>query len=299
VQYQADSLGLSGSVTSILRDLIQEKLGLSYEARQFDIVADRLAPLLVARGLRSFMEYYYLLKYSDVPEEWLKVMDALAVQETYFWREIDQLRAIVVHIVPALVRELAGRPLRIWSIPCASGEEPLTIAMLLEEERWFDRAPIELLGSDASPAAIARARAGRYTERSFRNLPPALRHKYFVKDESGWRVDPRLLGRVSYDVVNLMAAEEVARHATAPIICCRNVFIYFSDRGIRRALGVFERMMPAPGYLCVSASESLLRRTSVFELEEIGEAFMYVKKAAGHSRPDSQLSAPAAGERAC
>jgi chemotaxis protein methyltransferase CheR len=274
MRYQADSLGLTGSVTLIVRDLIHEKLGLSYEPHQFDMLADRLAPLVVARGFSSFIDYYYLLKYSDVPDEWLNVMDALSVQETYFWREIDQLRAVVREVVPQLVARLAGKPLRVWSVPCASGEEPLTIAMLLAETGWFERAPIEVLGSDASPAAIARARAGRYTQRSFRNLPPDLREKYFVAHDHDWSVVPALHQRVSYDLINLMAEAEVARHAAAPVIVCRNVFIYFSDESIRRALAVFERMMPSPGYLCVSASESLLRRTTVFELEEIGGAFM-------------------------
>lgn len=280
MQYRADSLGLSGSVTTLFRDLIHDQLGLVYEPHQFDQVADRLAPLIVARGLGSFMDYYYLLKYSAEPDEWLRVIDALAVQETYFWREIDQLRAVVECVVPQLVKALHGRPLRIWSIPCATGEEPLTIAMLLAEAGWFDRAPIELLASDASPAALERARMGRYTHRSFRNLPTALRDKYFVQHDGYWSVVADLQQRVSYDIVNLMVEEQVARHASAPVIFCRNVFIYFSDRSIRRALGVFERLMPSPSYLCVAASESLLRRTSVFDLQEIGGAFMYVKGAA-------------------
>jgi chemotaxis protein methyltransferase CheR len=277
MQYNVDALGLSGSVTTLLRDLIHEQLGLMYDPGQLDQVADRLAPLVVARGLGSFLDYYYLLKYSSEPDEWLKVMDALAVQETYFWREIDQLRAIVTSIVPQLVEALNGEPLRIWSIPCATGEEPLTIAMLLSEAGWFERAPIKLIASDASPGAIARARRGNYTRRSFRNLPPALREKYFVEHEDCWSVIPSLRQRVSYDIVNLMSEAEVARHADAPIVFCRNVFIYFSDRSIRRAVSVFERLMPSPGYLCVAAAESLLRRTSTFELQEHGGAFIYVK----------------------
>ncbi len=278
MQFRADSLGLSGSVTTILRDLVHDQLGLFYEPTQFDQLADRLAPLVVARGLGSFMDYYYLLKYSADPDEWLKVIDALAVQETYFWREIDQLRALVDCVVPQLVADLRGEPLRIWSIPCASGEEPLTIAMLLSEAGWFDRAAIELIGSDASPRAILRAEKGEYTQRSFRNLPPALLEKYFVAHENCRTITPAGRKRVSYDVVNLMAEEQVARHAAAPVIVCRNVLIYFSEQSIRRALGVFERLMPSPSYLCVGASESLLRRTSIFELQEIGGAFMYVKE---------------------
>jgi chemotaxis protein methyltransferase CheR len=280
MQYRLDSLGLSGTVTTLLRDLIHERLGLFYDTAQFDQLADRLAPLVAARGLQSFMDFYYALKYTAPPDEWRGVMDALAVHETYFWREIDQLRAVVREVVPALVDALDGRPLRIWSVPCASGEEPLTLAMLLSEAGWFARAPIEIAGSDASPRAIALAQAGLYRSRSFRNLSPARLEQYFAREGDAWRVSPALHRRVTFSVVNLMDAGAVAPLASAPIILCRNVFIYFSDQSIRRGLGVFERAMPSPGFLCVGASESLLRRTDVFELEEIGGAFIYVKGAA-------------------
>ena len=277
MQYYAESLGLTGQVTSIFRELIHDRLGLFYDPDQFDHVADRLAPLVVARGLMSFMDYYYVLKYSNEDEEWARVMDALAVQETYFWREVDQIRAVVDHVVPLLAGRLGGRTLKIWSVPCATGEEPLSLALALQEGRWFDRLPIEIVGSDASRAAIAKASLGRYGSRSFRNLPSHLREKYFMPDGDKWRVSPELHERVAYDVVNLVADDEVARHAGAPIIFCRNVFIYFSDRSIRRTVGAFMRSMPDPGFLCIGASESLLRLDTGFDLEEIGGAFVYVK----------------------
>ena len=278
MQFRVDSLGLSGGVTQVLRDLIHQRLGLFYEATHFDQVADRLAPLVVARGMGSFMDYYYFLKYSNEQEEWTKVMDALAVHETYFWREIDQLRAVVDVVVPALARSGASS-LKIWSVPCSTGEEPLTIAMLLSEAGWFDRLPIQVVGSDASPNAIGHARAGQYGQRSFRNLPEKMREKYFRPRDNKWCIVPDVHQRVSYDIVNLVAEDEVRRHASAPIVLCRNVFIYFSEDSIRRALRVFERAMPAPGYLCVGASESLLRRTVAFELQDVGGAFIYVKDA--------------------
>jgi chemotaxis protein methyltransferase CheR len=277
---RADALGLVGHVTTLLMDLIHDQLGLHYTPADADQVGDRLAPLVVGRGLSSFMDYYYVLKYTPDPDDWLKVIDALAVQETYLWREIDQLRAVVDHLVPTLVKAQGGRPLRIWSSACASGEEPLTLAILLTEAGWFDRAPIELVASDASPAAIARARKGEYTQRSFRNLPLSLRDKYFVAHDNRWTVIPELHRRVSYDLVNLVADDQVTRYASAPIILCRNVFIYFSDRSIQRTLAMFERAMPSPSYLGVGVSESLLRRTSAFDLQEIGGAFIYMKNAA-------------------
>ena len=293
MQFRAESLGLAGHVTTILRELVHERLGLFYDEGQVDLLADRLAPLVVARGFGSFMEYYYLLKYSDDGEEWGRVMDALAVNETYFWREIDQVRAVVDHVVPKLTAELDGRPLKIWSVPCATGEEPLTLAMLLDEGGWFDRAPIEIVASDASRGAIARATAGRYGERAFRNLPPVQRERYFrIVDDGRWAVAPELQRRIVYDVVNLVAADEVARHADAPIIFCRNVFIYFSDRSIVRALDSFAASMPDPAFLCVGASESLLRLTGRFGLQEIGGAFIYVKDHNGTGGRAAAISMP-------
>lgn len=293
MEFRADSLGLAGGVTTILRDLIHERLGICYEPPQFQQVADRLAPLVVARGLSSFLDYYYALKYSDDPVEWERVIDAIAIQETYFWREIDQIRAIVEHVVPQLVERSKGRPVKIWSAPCASGEEPLTIAMALSEAGWFDRAEFTIVGSDASPAAVAKARAGVYGARAFRNLPAPLKAKYFSKcGEAQWAVVPELHSRVRHDVINLMDADAVARHADAPVIFCRNVFIYFSDRAIGRVVGAFAESMPDPGYLCVGASESLLRLATRFDLQEIGGAFVYVKTDAVRERRALAMTAP-------
>jgi chemotaxis protein methyltransferase CheR len=277
---QADNLGLSSSALPLLRDLIHDRIGVFFENGRYDLLRDRIAPLVVDRGFGSFLDYYYLLKYDEgSAEDWGRVMDAISVAETYFWREIDQVRGIVTRAVPELVKANPGATLRIWSAPCASGEEPLTIAMMLAEEGWYDRIPIEIHASDASPAAIERAKAGRYRERSFRSLPLALREKYFHQEEGTWTVAPALHRRIaSWSVVNLLDEPAVAARSAVPVIFCRNVFIYFSDAGIRRVVEQFARAMPSPAYLCVGASESLLRVTSRFELEELGGAFVYVKR---------------------
>ena len=133
-------------------------------------------------------------------------------------------------------------------MPCASGEEPLTIAMMLDMAGWFGRAPIEIHASDASPAQVARARAGRYRERSFRALPANLRERYFRADGDAWVPDAALASRItSWSVVNLMDRERVAPLARAPVIFCRNVFIYFSQDGVRDVVNRFADLMPSPG----------------------------------------------------
>jgi len=275
----SDYLGLSMAAMPLLRDIVHERTGIYFAADRLDILADRLAPLVLERGFESFLDYYYLLKYDPcATQEWGRLIDAISVPETYFWREPDQIQAIINQVVPQLVHANPYETLRLWTVPCATGEEPLTIAMMLDLAGWFARTNIEIHASDASPKAIARAQAGRYRERAFRSLTAPLRERYFQRNGDGWTVDPDLARRVtSWSVVNLMD-DEVAVRARVPIVFCRNVFIYFSESGVRHVVDRFADAMPTPGFLCVGASESLLRATTKFELEEIAGAFVYVKR---------------------
>jgi chemotaxis protein methyltransferase CheR len=279
LRFYTESLGLPESAFALLRDLIHERTGLFYDDSKRDLLADKLSARVVDRGFSSFLDYYYLLKYdeTEAAEEWRRVMDALSVPETYFWRELDQVRALVERVVPEHFARAPLTPFRVWSAACCSGEEPLSIAMALNEAGWFGRAPIEITATDASPAAIDRARRGLYRDRSFRALPPELRAKYFTGEAGGWRVDAGLQARITYDTQNLLQPE-VARRAAVHAIFCRNVFIYFSADAIRKTVQRFHAQMPSPGYLFLGASESLLKLTTDFELQEAGGAFVYVKK---------------------
>ena len=277
--FYAETLGLSGSAFVLLRDLIHERTGLFYENGKSDLLTDKLSPLVIERGFSSFLDYYYLLKYdAEADSEWKRVVNALSVQETFFWREVDQIRAVADVLVPQHFSVSRAQPLRIWSAACATGEEPISIAIALNENGWFDRAPIEIHATDASSVAIERARRGLYRERSFRSLPAALREKYFTEENGGRRVAGELHAKIKWATANITNETDVALLATAPIIFCRNVFIYFSDDAIRKTVKQFASRMPAPGYLFTAASESLLRLTTTLQFQEIGGAFVYVKQ---------------------
>ncbi|MCT7988217.1 CheR family methyltransferase [Laspinema olomoucense] len=286
-------LQLSDSVFTILRDLIHERAGLYYENDKREILADKLTPCVIERGLNSFLDYYYLLKYDALAtEEWKLVIDALSVQETFFWRESDALTALVEVLLPQYLAERRGsfapggsysfssKPLRIWSSACATGEEPLSIGMALEEGGWFERLRIELYASDAATGAIAKARRGVYRDRSFRNFPASLQEKYFTKSELGWQVSSSLHKRIHWNVANLMNGSEIELLSQSDIIFCRNVFIYFSPDSIRKTVDYFYQRMPNRAYLFLGSSESLLKLNSDFDLQEIGGAFVYVKEKA-------------------
>ena len=186
-------------------------------------------------------------------------------------------------LLPLHRRQNGNAPLRIWSAACCTGEEPLSIAMALNEVGAFERGPIEIVASDASRSLLERARSGVYGERSFRNLSDDLRHRYFTPTKNGWRVDSDLHSRIQWHTANLVDPVQVAPLARANVIFCRNVFIYFSDHTIRRIVRTFSQAMPAPGYMFVGAAESLVRLSTDLTLEEIGSAFVYVKKTASEA----------------
>src|SRR6185295_2582104 len=124
---RSQNLVLPEGTTSLIQSLIHERTGMYFDNGKSDILIDKLSPLVIERGFTSYLDYYYLLKYdASARAEWQNVMNALSVQETYFWREFDQIRALVQTLVPRWLAKNAGSTLRIWSAACATGEEPLT-----------------------------------------------------------------------------------------------------------------------------------------------------------------------------
>jgi len=260
----------------LLRDLIHERTGIFFETERLDQLMEKVEALAQARECSSFLDYYYLLKYEENGvEDWARVMDALSVQETYFWREMGQVRTLIDHIVPAWFQK-ASAPLRIWSAASATGEEPYSILIALIEAGWGNH-PIEIRGSDGSPSALEKSAAATYREKSFRGFPAHLKEKYFSPLGKEWKLRPEFARRVKFHRANLLATEEISSLARSPVIFCRNVFIYFSPHAVRQTVAAFASRMPAGGHLFVGAAESLLKLTADFELREIGESFVYVR----------------------
>jgi chemotaxis protein methyltransferase CheR len=292
----ADVLGFSESAFLLLRDLIAQRTGVYFAHDKRDLLADKLADVLAARGMTSYLDYYYLLRYdADAATHWGELVDRLAVPETYFWRQPDQILA-TARVLAARHRALRpSAPFRIWSAACCSGEEPLSIAIALAESGALDGHPVEIVGSDASEAMLARARRGIYGERSFRSLPAALRDRYFRAEAAGWRIDPAIHARVRWTRANLMDAGEVAPMASSDVVFCRNVLIYFSDDTVAHVARLLAAGMPDHAHLCLGASESLTRVSSEFELVEVGGAFMYTKSGARNGAPPHEAESRVGG----
>jgi chemotaxis protein methyltransferase CheR len=292
----ADVLGFSESAFVLLRDLIAQRTGVYFSLDKRDLLADKLADLLAARGMTSYLDYYYLLRYdAEAEAHWGELIDRLAVPETYFWRQPDQILATASVLASRHFARRPRTPFRIWSAACCSGEEPLSIAIALAEAGVLGRYPVEIVASDASDAMLARARRGLYGERSFRALPAPLRDRYFSREGAAWRIDPAIHCLVRWVRANLVEARDVAPLASADVVFCRNVLIYFADDTVAQVARLLAAAMPDDAHLCLGASESLTRVSSAFELVEVGGAFMYTKRPGENGAPPREAEARVVG----
>ena len=280
VEFGAALFSLPDSSYYLLRDLIAERTGVLFDESKRSLLADKISELVTANGLSSFLDYYYLLRYDSASEEhWTALINRLSVPETFFWRQAEQFEALASIVAPKHYERDPRRPLRIWSAACCTGEEPISIAIALDRAGWADRMPIEIRATDASPAMVERARAASYAERSFRQLPPDLKARYFESDGSDrWRPRPSLTRSIRYGIANLARRSDIESLAESDVIFCRNVFIYFGDEAIRNVVRVFSERMSPDGCVFLGASESLTRLGLDLELAEIGRAFAYVKE---------------------
>ena len=264
----------------LVRDLIHDYSGLSFESEAGSILARRLAKRLAFLGIRDFRDYYRLLRYGrDREQELSDLMDLLTTNETYFFRETFQLKALTDEIIPELLRRRGERsgeiPLRIWSAGCSTGEEPYTVAMLLLETGCCQGAPVEIIGTDISHRVLHHARRGVYGDSAFRATDGYYRQKYFRREGEGFRIIDAVRDLVTISHLNLLDEARLALISRVDIILCRNVMIYF-DRPVRVLVAaVFYRALREGGYLLLGHADSLMNITTAFVLRHLVNDMVY------------------------
>ncbi len=246
------------------------------EAKRYYVVR-RLADRMKATGTTSFDSYFGRLR-GDLDGEIEQFINAFTVNETYFYREEHQLRCLTTDI---LAQRIAARPrgdaLRMWSVPCSTGEEPYSIAIwLLENWPQVDAYDIEIVGSDIDTEVLEAARGGVYGRRALMRLSPDLVERYFepAGDEQ-WRIVDDLRGSVRFTAANIMDLAQTAAHGRFDVIFCRNMLIYFDDASRRMAAeNLFESLLPG-GYVCLGHTESMSRISPLFEVCRYADAIVY------------------------
>jgi chemotaxis protein methyltransferase CheR len=272
-------LDLPDDIFRQLRDEIYKRTGMFFADSSKYLVQKRLSPRARELSFDSFQKYFYFLQYDPRSDaEYDHIFDLITTNETYFFREPAQLTAFAEEIVPELLGRKPVKKLRIWSAGCASGEEPYSIAILLQENGWFNQSSIEIFGSDLNQQVLARARRGIYRENSFRATSQILREKYFTRQpDASWQISDEIRNRVSFGRMNIYDQARVSLLGYLDVVFCRNVIIYFDDASKRTVINNFYQRLVDGGYLLLGHSESLISLSTQFKLKHLKNDMVYQK----------------------
>ena len=283
----ADVKPLSEEEFPLFQRLIYREAGIFLSDAKKELLVARLRRRLRARGVRSFLAYYRLLKHD--PEERMRMLDCISTNETQFFREPRQLEFLEHRLLPDL-RSAGRRPrgLQAWSAGCSTGEEPYSLAMILL--RNLPDWSVEILATDLSTRVLEQARAALWPIEKAEEIPPAYRKQFMLRgtrrQEGKMKAGPEVRSVVRFARLNLNDQEYPAL-GLFDLIFCRNVLIYFGAESRERVIGRLLAHLAPQGALFLGHAESLSGLTS--QVRGIGS------NAYTHAAPADRIREPAAG----
>jgi len=270
---------LSDSDFLKFQEFFYRKTGIHFDQNKHYFVDKRVLERMGATGAESFRDYFTTLRFQSSGEELQHLTNLMTVNETYFLREEYQFRCLVDSILPEILGHKTSRtPIRIWCIPSSSGEEPYSIALyLLENWPAITQWDVEIIASDIDTGILDKAREGRYSARSVRQIPVPWLTKYFRQEGDEYLLNDDLKQVVDFTRVNLNEPEQTRPYRNFDVIFCRNLLIYFDDLSRKAAAETFYDALAPGGWILLGHSESMSRISSLFKVRKFPEALVYQK----------------------
>jgi chemotaxis protein methyltransferase CheR len=272
-------------------DAIVQHTGIIIREKDWNILDKKISIRMQDLNLKSPQEYYQLLNDNDwrCHQEWEKLSVLLTNNESYFFRDENQINLLREHIIPELIqRNQFHRTIRICSVGCSTGEEPYSLAIMLKEAILdFWQWKITILGIDIDRQALNEARKGIYNPWSFRGVSELIKQKYFEKIKNQYHLSPEIKKIVKFQAVNLVKDAFPQAHTELremDLMVCRNVFIYFEEAATANVLEKIYYTLKASGYFLAGHTELSGHDLKKFETKVFPESIIYQKK-------DSSISA--------
>lgn len=243
-------------------DLVYEKTGIFLKPEKKELLNARLGKRLRATGIESFKQYYEYVINDRSGDELVHLIDNVSTNFTSFFRENSHFEILSSTVLPAFVKEGRGKSKEIllWSSASSSGEEPYTMAMVVED--FVSRHPgmrYRIMATDISTRVLAQAKRGVYADERVTKVPTPFLKKYFQKgvgNSDGYvKVKDELRRMVHFDRFNLMG--DFPWRAAIDVIFCRNVMIYFNRETQQELVSKFHEALTPGGYLFIGHSESI------------------------------------------
>ena len=263
-----------------LCEYFYRRTGIMFAENKRYFVERRVEERMHQAGCEAFRDYFSLIRFQSSGEEMQRLVNQLTVNETYFLREQYQFSALAAEILPEVVKDReAGSTVRIWSMPCSTGEEPYSIAIsILESWSRADDFAIEISASDIDSRVLSMAQRGIYSERSVHRVSTELRSKYFARLANGdHQICDDIRNSIDFSLANIMNPNHTARYRSIDVIFCRNMLIYFDDVSRRQAAEAFYECLTPGGFICLGHSESMGRISSLFTPRKFLDTIVYQK----------------------
>jgi len=273
-------MAISREEFDLFRGYIKEQCGIVLEYGKEYLIESRLTVLMVQNGCTNLKELYYKI-ISDRGELRNKVIDLITINETLWFRDDSFFEVLSNRVVPWLIERARTKKVRIWSAACSTGQEPYSVAMMIDKTlgskvdsgRQLQK-NFEILATDISSSAIFMAVAGRYSQLAIsRGMREEYLIRYFKKDGGVYELDKGICSMVRFKHLNLK--DNFSQIGLFDLIFCRNVLIYFSDDLKRQIYHKLYNALLPDGILALGASESAKGYTNDFEQFMIGKAILY------------------------
>lgn len=271
-----------------LASFLYQRSGLVLSGDKTYLLESRLSPILTKHGLKSITDLIGAVRSparSQVAEE---VVDAMTTNESFFFRDKTPFDLFRETMLPDMLQARASqRSLKIWCAAASTGQEPYSLAMILNEEKH--RMPgwnTAILGTDISDTVLTKAKQGHYIQFEVqRGLPVNYLLKYFKQSGDTWQIAAELRSMVQFRKLNLL--DSLASIGQSDIVFCRNVLIYFDQKTKADVLNRIARTMAPDGYLVLGAAESVVGLTTAFEPVREKRGLYRVAGAAAHAETGS------------
>jgi chemotaxis protein methyltransferase CheR len=263
--------------------LLEERSGLLLGQDKAYLLERRLNPVARRYNFKGFDELTRAIRLGRDEELLDDVTEAMTTNESFFFRDgkpFDQFRDMVL---PHLLEHRGNRKsIKVWCAACSSGQEPYSLAMILEEnEARLAGWKIEILATDISQEILVKAEEGRYSQFEVqRGLPIHLLVKYFKKDGDRWQIDDAIRRMVTFKSFNLL--DDPSAIGQCDVVFCRNVLIYFDQIMKAKVLARIAKIMPHDGFLYLGDAESVLGISDDFNLIPGHRGVYGLAGAAGH-----------------
>jgi len=256
-----------------IRKIIKNYSGITFEDKKKYFLENRVSQHMKELGMTSVKDYLLALRLSQ--ERVRELVSKCTVNETYFYREFYQLEAFAEELLPKMAAK--KQRMRILSIPCSTGEEPYTIALIVNEV-LRDLKRLKIIGVDIDYVALRKAEEGIYEDRSVSKLPDAYLIKYFSRNGQGWEVRPLLREAVHFMEGNILDRRFMRSLGEFEFVFCKNLLIYFDPREQRMAAAHLYDVLTDDGYLFLGHAESMSRISSAFKAVSVQGAIAYQKE---------------------